>query len=259
MRYALAVEYNGSKFCGWQRQKHCKSVQSVVETALSEVANEPIELTCAGRTDAGVHAIAQFVHFDTNAVRPDKAWSMGTNALMEKSVSVHWVSRVNDDFHARYNAIGRRYRYIIFNRKSRPALESGRMTWVHQHLDADAMHAAGKYLVGEHDFSAFRAAGCQAKHAIRKINSLTVHRDGEKVIVEVSANAFLHNMVRIITGNLIRVGKYEVSPDWIGELLEKKDRTLGGITADPDGLYFLGAQYPEQYNIPDFSTGWRTE
>ena len=252
MRYALAIEYDGSHFCGWQRQKHCMSVQQVVEVALSEVADEPIELTCAGRTDTGVHALAQIAHFDTSANRPDKAWIMGTNTLMDKSVAVHWVSQVEDNFHARYDAYERRYRYIILNRRSRPALEAGRAGWVYQPLDAERMHEAGQFLLGENDFSAFRAAGCQAKHARRKVTGLSVMREGEKVFVDISANAFLHNMVRIIVGNLIRVGSGEAAPEWIAELLAGKDRTAGGKTADPDGLYFCGALYPAECGIPDF-------
>lgn len=253
MRYALALEYEGSSFCGWQRQKHCRSVQETVESALSEVADETIELTCAGRTDAGVHAMAQVVHFDTEAVRPDKAWVMGTNTLTDKAVAVHWVSRVDDQFHARYDASERRYRYVILNRRSRPALEAGRATWVYQSLDADLMHQAGQCLLGEHDFSAFRAAGCQAKHARRNITGLSVRREGERVIMDIAANAFLHNMVRIIAGNLIRVGCGEESPEWVADVLAGRDRTRGGMTADPDGLYFLCARYPEHFGIPDFS------
>ncbi|HBR98231.1 MAG TPA: tRNA pseudouridine(38-40) synthase TruA [Gammaproteobacteria bacterium] len=252
VRYALAIEYDGSQFCGWQRQRHCRSVQEVVETALSAVAAAPVEVTCAGRTDTGVHAKAQIVHFDTDTVRPDKAWIFGANTLMKAPVSVHWVSAVAPDFHARYDAIERRYRYIILNRKARPALAAGRNAWVTQPLDAARMDQAGHYLLGEHDFSAFRAAGCQAKHARRCIHALSVYRRDDRVIVDIAANAFLHNMVRIIVGSLLRVGRGEAEPAWVGEVLQRRDRTQGGTTADAAGLFFLGALYPEERGIPNF-------
>ncbi|MCB1756683.1 MAG: tRNA pseudouridine(38-40) synthase TruA [Gammaproteobacteria bacterium] len=258
MRYVLAIEYDGSGYCGWQHQKHCKSVQSVVEQALSDVASESINLTCAGRTDSGVHAVAQFAHFDTNAVRPDRAWILGTNSQLEKeSASVHWVASVGDDFHARYSALSRRYRYIVLNRLAKPGLQKGRVCCVHQPLDEVAMNQAAKYLIGEHDFSAFRAAGCQARHAVREIISLTVYRRHDRVYLDICANAFLHNMVRIIVGNLLQVGKGLEKPEWIREVLLGRDRTRGGVTAVPDGLYFLGAQYPSEFAIPDFSRDWR--
>ncbi len=252
MRYALAVEYKGTGYCGWQKQKHCESVQAALETAISRVANESIELTCSGRTDAGVHAIAQIVHFDTFAVRPDKAWIMGVNNLVAKDISIHWVRRVSDEFHARYSATERHYRYEILNRMARPALNSGQIAWVSQHLDEKVMDRAAQYLVGEFDFSAFRAAGCQAKHARREIKSIRVIRDKDRIIVNISANAFLHNMVRIIVGSLLKVGKGEKEPSWIIKLLRSKDRTLAGITAIPDGLYFVGPRYPAAFNFPEF-------
>lgn len=257
MRYALAIEYDGSGFCGWQHQKHCVSVQVVVERALSKIAGEKIELTCSGRTDSGVHAIAQIVHFDTFVQRPDRAWLLGTNSQLEESVSVHWVAAVGDDFHARYSALHRRYRYIILNRLAKPGLQNGRVACIHQQLDDEAMDRAGKYLIGEHDFSAFRAAGCQARHAIREIKSLDVYRCHDLVYVDISANAFLHNMVRIIVGNLLRVGRGDERPEWIRQVLLGQNRALGGVTAVADGLYFLGAQYPDKYGIPDFTRGWR--
>lgn len=253
MRYALAVEYDGSKFCGWQFQKHCVSVQEVVERALSTVANEPVQVVCSGRTDAGVHARAQVVHFDCAAERPDRAWLMGANANLQGQVAIHWGRRVADDFHARYSACGRRYRYVILNRVSRPGLERGRVGWVYPRLDHEAMHTAAQALIGEYDFSSFRAAGCQAKHAVREIFDIRASRHGDYVHVDIAANAFLHNMVRIIVGCLTRVGKGEANPEWIGELLALRDRRAGGVTAVPDGLYFLGAWYPEHFGIPDFS------
>ncbi len=250
MRYALVIEYDGSGYCGWQRQKHCRSVQSVLEKALSEVADSTIELTCAGRTDTGVHAMAQVAHFDSAVERSNKAWLMGANTLMEKPISILWVNRVADDFHARYSASSRRYRYVILNRHARPGLQHGKVAWVFPELNYRAMKEAAKYLVGEHDFSTFRAAGCQARHAVREITSLEVRRFGEQVQIDITANAFLHNMVRIIAGSLIKVGKGEEKPQWIQDILRKRDRTLGGVTAVPDGLYFLGADYPEKFSIP---------
>ncbi|MDO6459430.1 tRNA pseudouridine(38-40) synthase TruA [Granulosicoccaceae sp. 1_MG-2023] len=253
MRYALAVEYDGAAFCGWQFQKHCVSVQEVVERALSIVADEPVQVVCSGRTDAGVHARAQVVHFDCSAERPDRAWLMGANANMQGRVAIHWGQRVADDFHARYSACGRRYRYVILNRVARPGLARGQVGWVYPRLDHEAMHAAAQALVGEFDFTSFRAAGCQARHAVREIFAIRVSREGDYVYVDIAANAFLHNMVRIIVGSLIRVGKGEAPVSWIGELLQLRDRTAGGVTAVPDGLYFLGAWYPERFGIPDFS------
>lgn len=258
-KYALAIEYDGSHYCGWQSQKHCKSVQSVVEMALSKVADEAIEVICAGRTDSGVHAHAQVVHFETTAERPDRAWLLGVNTHMEKSVSVHWVRQVDPDFHARYSALNRSYRYIILNRRARPGLQAGRVGWVHALLDEKLMHEAGQYLVGEHDFSAFRAAGCQANHARREVQMLRVIRNKDTIYMDITANAFLHNMVRIITGNLIKVGRGDAEPVSMGDLLASKDRTLGGITAVPDGLYFLGPKYPDIFEIPDFSASYRTD
>lgn len=258
-KYALAIEYDGSRYCGWQSQKHCLSVQAVVEKALSKVANETIEVVCAGRTDSGVHARAQVVHFETSVDRPDRAWLLGVNSHMDRSVSVHWVKQVDSDFHARYSALNRSYRYVILNRRARPGLQDGRVGWVHVPLDEALMHDAGQYLLGEHDFSAFRAAGCQANHARREIQSLCVSRNKEEIYMDITANAFLHNMVRIITGNLIKVGRGDATPASMGDLLASKDRTLGGITAVPDGLYFFGPKYPEIYKIPDFSASYRVD
>ncbi len=258
-KYALAIEYDGARYCGWQSQRHCKSVQSVVEQALSKVADEAINVVCAGRTDSGVHGLAQVVHFETTVQRPDRAWLLGTNTHMEKSVSVHWVSRVNPGFHARYSALNRSYRYVILNRPARPGLQAGKVGWVHTPLNEKLMHEAGQYLLGEHDFSAFRAAGCQANHARREIQALRVTRNKDEIYMDITANAFLHNMVRIIIGNLIGVGRGEVTPASMRSLLESRDRTLGGITAVPDGLYFLGPKYPDNFEVPDFSASYRAD
>lgn len=253
MRYALAVEYNGAPFSGWQRQKHSRSVQEVLETALSRVADQDIVIAAAGRTDAGVHANAQIIHFDTTVTRPDKAWMLGTNTHLPAAVAVHWVSEVSDEFHARYKAVSRRYRYTILNRKARPGLGAEYMAWVNQPLDEGIMHRAAQQLVGSHDYSAFRSAQCQATHANRQLLSVDVSRVEDRVFIDVLGNAFLHNMVRIIAGTLIKVGRGERPIGWIGELLASGDRTLAGATAAPSGLCFVQANYPADFGVPDFT------
>ncbi|MBX2824256.1 MAG: tRNA pseudouridine(38-40) synthase TruA [Gammaproteobacteria bacterium] len=252
MRYAIAIEYNGSAFCGWQRQKHSGSVQEVVEAALSKVADHPVTLVCAGRTDTGVHALAQIAHFDTLATRPDRAWTFGVNTHLPASVSVHWVKRMPDDFHARFAATERSYRYSILNRNTRPGYLREYLAWVSGELDAESMHLAAQTLVGTHDFSAFRSADCQAPHANRTMHCVQVEQAGELVHIHVRGNAFLHNMIRIMAGSLIRVGLDEKPSYWIKELLDGKDRTRAGMTAPPQGLCFMQAHYPEAWGVPDF-------
>lgn len=252
MRIALAVEYNGQPFCGWQRQPHCHSVQAELEQALSIIAQEPITVQCAGRTDTGVHALAQVVHFDTVSPRPLRAWTFGTNTHLHRAVSVHWAAEVSTEFHARFKAIDRRYRYTIFNRSTRTGLYSDHTAWVSKPLDTDRMQQATLALLGEHDFSAFRSAACQANHARRVLKEFTVHRDGETIYIDIVANGFLHNMVRILSGCLIKIGKHEESPAWLGELLRQGDRRLAGMTAPSQGLCFIQPRYPEEYSIPDF-------
>jgi len=252
MRVALAVEYDGSAFCGWQIQPHCHSVQAELEQALSKIADEPVTVSCAGRTDTGVHGIAQVVHFDTSVQRPLRAWTFGTNTHLNSHVAVHWAGEVSDDFHARFKAINRRYRYLILNRGTRSALHASKLSWVNQTLDTDAMHRAAQHLLGEHDFSAFRSAACQAKHAVRDLQVLNVQRNDSLIGIDVVANGFLHNMVRILVGCLIRVGKGEESENWVKEVLETGDRTQAGMTAPPQGLYFVQPTYPVTHAIPDF-------
>lgn len=250
MRIAVGVEYDGSSFNGWQRQSHAPSVQGEVERALSKVADHPVLVTCAGRTDSGVHGLQQVVHFDSEAQRPEKAWVMGCNSVLPNTVAIRWAKPVSNAFHARYGARSRSYRYVILNRLQRPALLSNRVAWIWQPLDAEAMHRAAQALVGEHDFSAFRAAGCQANHPRRDLQRIAVSREGEFVYIDIAANAFLHNMVRIISGSLIAVGRGEQAEAWVGELLSGRDRTVGGITAPSGGLYFVGPRYPEEFDIP---------
>ena len=250
MRIALGIEYDGTSYNGWQRQKNGIGVQQRLEEALAVVANEDVEVICAGRTDTGVHAAGQVVHFDTEADRSDRGWLLGVNTNLPPDVSVSWVKRVSDEFHARFSATGRSYRYQILNRLQRSALHRDRAWWVHQPLDDKLMHEAAQQIVGEHDFSAFRAAGCQAKTAMREVTSISVERDGDWVTVYVSANAFLMHMVRNITGTLAAIGQGEQPPGWILEVLENRDRTLGGITAPPHGLTLISVDYPEEFGIP---------
>jgi tRNA pseudouridine38-40 synthase len=250
MRIALGLEYDGSAFRGWQSQAHAVGIQSLVERALGIVADERIEVTAAGRTDAGVHALMQVVHFDTTAVRSERGWMLGATSNLPKQISVLWAREVSDAFHARYSAQARSYRYYILNRPVRPAIGADYLSWVREPLDADAMHAAAQQLLGEHDFSSFRAAQCQARTPMRRIYEIQVRRFGEIVELSVTANAFLHHMVRNIAGVLIEIGTGGRPVEWAREVLEARDRTLGGITAPPGGLYLTGVRYSAALNLP---------
>ncbi len=251
MKIALGVEYDGSRYHGWQKQPHAPSVQAVLEAAVARVAAAPVSVVCAGRTDTGVHAQAQVVHFETAAERPDRAWLLGVNSHLPPDVALRWARHVADDFHARYAATARSYRYVILNRPTRPALLARRVTWVHRPLDAACMHEAAQALRGEHDFSTYRALGCQARHPRRCIESIAVTRDGECLYLDVTANAFLHHMVRNIAGVLIAIGKGERPVTWAGELLALRDRRQGGVTAPPHGLYLVGVRYPARFGLPE--------
>ena len=250
MRVALGIEYDGTDFFGWQRLTHGPSVQAQVEAALSFVADHPVEVTCAGRTDAGVHARCQVVHFDTHAMRDPRAWVLGATTRLPHAVAVLWARAMPDDFHARFSARARRYRYAILNRPIRPALDARFLAWERVPLDADAMHAAAQALLGERDFSSFRAVSCQARHARRNVTSIEVRRGGGQVIVEIEANAFLHHMVRNIVGSLLEVGRGERPAAWIAEVLAARDRSVAGVTAMPQGLTFLGPRYPSEWRLP---------
>ena len=250
MRIALGIEYDGRPYCGWQFQDHSPSVQAAVEQALSSVADQPVRVICAGRTDTGVHAAEQVVHFDTEVVRDDKAWIMGSNANLPKSVSVLWVKPVNETFHARFSALRRRYRYVIFNRDVRPAFLAGRVAFCYRPLEVTRMQAAAQYLLGEHDFNAYRALACQAKSPVRTVYRLEVIRQDELILIDIEANAFLHHMVRNIAGVLMTIGAGEQEPTWAKQVLEGRDRSLGGVTAPPDGLYLMEVTYPEAFGIP---------
>jgi len=250
MKIAACVEYDGTAYCGWQRLSHAPSVQETVEKALSGIANQPIDIICAGRTESGVHAVGQVIHFETNAERTINGWLKGTNSNLPDDISLRWVKEVNNDFHARFSASKRQYRYIILNRKARPALQSKYVTWISGSLDASVMHHAAQLLIGEKDFSSFRAAGCQARHAIREIMSISVTRDDQFIYIDIVANAFLHHMVRNIVGTLIEVGRGRWSLEWFAELIVLRDRTQAGMTASARGLYFVSVTYPTVFGIP---------
>jgi tRNA pseudouridine38-40 synthase len=251
MRIALSLEYDGSAFHGWQSQAHGETVQDVLELALSAVAGERIQTFAAGRTDAGVHALAQIVHFDCGVDRPLSAWLRGTNAHLPESVAVRWAHRVDDSFHARFSASARRYRYVLVNDAVRPALLHGKVGWYHAPLDAMAMNEAASHLLGEHDFSAFRAAQCQAKTPVKTLHSASVVRHGDYLLLDFRANAFLHHMVRNIVGALVYVGKGAQRPDWMTELLAARDRTRAAPTFSAAGLYFVAAEYDPGWRLPD--------
>lgn len=253
MRIVACIEYLGTAYCGWQRLSHAPSVQTAVEKALSDIANEPIETTCAGRTDSGVHATTQIIHFDTNAARNEKAWLFGANTKLPDDVAIRWVKNMDQPhlqtFHARFSALYRRYRYIILNRIPRPGLLNHRVAWVSPKLDADKMHRAAQALLGEQDFTSFRAAGCQAKHAMRHVQQVSVIRSGDYIYIDIQANAFLYHMVRNIVGSLMVIGKEEQPETWIEQLLSIKDRNQAAPTAPASGLYFVHVEYPERFEI----------
>ncbi len=254
-RYALGIEYDGSRYAGWQWQPNVPSVQAALQAALSRVADHPVEVTCGGRTDAGVHARGQVVHFDSPAPRELRGWALGANTHLPRDIAVLWVNGVDGDFNARYSALSRRYRYLILNRNCRPGLDHDRVCWIHQPLDAVAMHEAGQALVGEHDFSAFRAAECQSNTPIRRVERLAVARQGEWVWIDIEANAFLHHMVRNIAGTLIEVGRARQPMAWVEQVLTSRDRRASGFTAPAGGLTLQQIRYPERFGLPVASTG----
>lgn len=251
MRIALGVEYCGTSFRGWQSQAGGGTVQDVLEAALYKIAGVPTGVLCAGRTDAGVHATQQVVHFDTAVERPITAWVRGVNAHLPDSVSVLWAVPVTDEFHARFSARGRRYRYLLLNRPQRPGLLQGQVGWFHGSLNLPAMQQAAARLMGEHDFSAFRAAGCQAKSPVKTMTHASVRQCGGLFIFDFEASAFLHHMVRNLVGTLVYIGKGAQQACWVDELLGMKDRKLAAPTFSPDGLYFRGPVYESQWGLPE--------
>ncbi|MFC5740953.1 tRNA pseudouridine(38-40) synthase TruA [Dyella tabacisoli] len=250
MRIALGIEYDGTDFFGWQRLTHGASVQGAVEKALSFVAAHPVEISCAGRTDAGVHGRCQVVHFDTEVQREPRSWILGGCSNLPNSVAVRWAQPVADGFHARFSARSRRYRYRILNRPVRAALDARYVTWERQPLDAKRMHEAAQALLGEHDFSAFRAISCEAAHARREVLAISVRREDEQVVVDIEANAFLHHMVRNIVGSLLPIGRGEQPVAWMAELLAGRNRDVAGPTAPAFGLTFLGPRYEAHWGLP---------
>lgn len=254
MRIALGLEYDGAAFCGWQSQPQGCAVQDALETALAAIAGEPVRVHAAGRTDSGVHATAQVAHFDTQATRPDTAWVRGVNALLPAAIRVRWSSRVDTDFHARFSARARHYRYLLYNSAVAPAIAHDKLGWFHAPLAVEAMREAAAYLIGEHDFSAFRAAECQSRTPFKELTQLTIERRSAMLIFDFSANAFLQHMVRNIVGALVHVGCARREPGWIKVLLESRDRRLAAPTFAASGLYLVGVTYPAEWALPTTET-----
>ncbi len=250
MKMALGIEYCGTSYHGWQRQDIPNSIQEYVENALSKVADQKINIFCAGRTDTGVHALHQVVHFETDVVRNMYSWVVGGNVNLPNDISILWAKEVDDDFHARFSAIIRTYKYIIMNRQSRPGTNHGLVTWERQPLDESRMQLAANSLIGEHDFTSFRTVACQAKNPVRNVRKLNISRVDDYVMFEIEANAFLHHMVRNIAGVLIEIGCGKADISWAHEVLAIRDRTKSAKTASPGGLYLAMIQYPEKYEIP---------
>ena len=250
MRLALGVEYDGAAFCGWQTQPSRCGVQDHLEAALAHIAGEPVETVCAGRTDAGVHALGQVVHFDAPVARPESAWVRGVNASLPAGLAVLWATEIGDEFHARYSAKSRCYRYVLLNHPVRPAVGYGRVGWFHLPLDVDAMRTAAAFFTGEHDFSSFRSSECQAKSPVRHVRAIGIERRGAYLIFEFEANAFLHHMVRNLMGTLIYVGKGKHAPGWAREVLLARDRTVAAPTFDGAGLYLARVEYDAHWRLP---------
>lgn len=250
MRIALGVEYDGRLYCGWQSQPNGMTVQDTLQQALSQIAAMPVSVIAAGRTDTGVHALEQVIHFETEAERPLSAWVRGVNALLPDSIAVRWAHPVSDEFHARFSAQGRSYRYLLINRPVRSAIHAGKAGWFHLPLNIALMREAAQYLLGEHDFSAFRAAECQAKSPVKYLNKIDIYQDGEMLVFDLAANAFLHHMVRNLVGSLVYVGKGKYPPSWLAEVLAGRERRLAAPTFSPDGLYLRRIQYDAKWGLP---------
>ena len=257
MKIAIGVAYDGTSYSGWQRQAGTKlTIQEKLESALACVADHTVSLYCAGRTDAGVHATGQVAHFETGSVRSERSWIRGVNTHLPDDINLRFAVPIDDDFHARFSAVRRSYSYVIDNSRLSPlSLNRSRASWVYMPLDVDLMQQGGDCLVGEHDFSSFRASECQAKSPIKTIYSLKLKRLGDYVVINISANAFLHHMVRNIAGVLIAIGTGKRSVGWCREVLAARDRKLGGVTANPSGLYLTGVGYPERYQLPELESG----
>ena len=254
-RFAAIVQYQGADFCGFQRQKHSPSVQQELEQALSYVADCPVKIHCAGRTDTAVHASHQVIHFDTSAERSGYSWVQGANSQLPDSISLIWADKISQDFHARFSAGARTYRYVIDNSPTRPAIMAAAVTWVKKPLDISLMQQSCEYLLGEQDFSAFRGSGCQSNSPWRNVHKANVYRRGNLVIFEITANAFLLHMVRNIVGSLLEVGTARQKPLWIQQLLIQGDRCKSAATAAPDGLYLVAVDYPARFGLPALAKG----
>ncbi|MGH8494156.1 MAG: tRNA pseudouridine(38-40) synthase TruA [Moraxellaceae bacterium] len=251
MRFAIGVDYNGRAYRGWQTQQPgVKSVQETLEKAIAHVANHKVTVIAAGRTDAGVHGAGMVAHFDSDALRPERSWMLGVNTKLPEDIALRWITPVSDEFHARFRAVARRYRYIIYNHPFRSSLLAGMVTWHYHALDLVRMQEAAQHLVGRHDFTSFRAIACQAKKAERDVHFLQLSQHGRYIVLDIQADGFLHHMVRNIVGVLLAVGQGKAEPDWALEVLAARDRTLGGVTAPADGLYFVDALYPETFVLP---------
>jgi tRNA pseudouridine38-40 synthase len=250
MRIALGIEYDGRGFLGWQSQPGGNTLQDVVEKAISSIAGETVRVFCAGRTDTGVHALAQVVHFDTSSERPQSAWVRGVNAFLPPSVAIRWAKPVGEEFHARYAARSRSYRYLLLNRLERPGLWTGKVGWYHRPLDIATVRQAAASLLGEHDFSSFRSSECQAKSPVKTLQSCTVINSGDLLVFEFQANAFLHHMVRNLVGALVYVGSGRLSPEAFVRILAARDRSQAPPTFAPDGLYFAGVEYDAVWGLP---------
>ena len=253
MRIALGIEYDGSSYCGWQSQPDGRTVQDELQRALSQIACEPIAVIAAGRTDTGVHALEQVVHFDTSMDRQLSAWVRGTNALLPKNIAVLWAHAVPDEFHARFSAQARSYRYLLINRPVRSAIQYGKAGWFHAPLDIGQMREAAQYLLGEHDFSSFRAAECQAKSPVKNLAQLEIQQQGDLITLDLRADAFLHHMVRNIVGCLVYVGKGKHPPQWLKGILECRNRKQAAPTFAPDGLYLRHITYDAKWELPQIS------
>lgn len=250
MRIACGVEYCGAAYRGWQRQRDNGNIQGAIEQALSSVADTSIEIVCAGRTDTGVHALGQVIHFDTDVLRDTRAWVLGTNTHLPNDIRLTWAQQLNDGFHARFSAIARRYIYVLHNGLTRPGVFHAHQAWHYPSLDVEVMHQAAQALLGEHDFSSFRGVDCQAKSPNRCIESITVTRQADAIFFEIKANAFLYHMVRNIVGSLLPIGSGDKASEWLVEVLAAKDRRQAGITAPAQGLYFMQAYYPHEICLP---------
>ncbi len=252
MRWALGVEYEGSAYHGWQAQSNMpsKTIQQTLEAAIAQIVNHPVQVTCAGRTDRGVHALAQVVHFDTGVSRRESAFVAGINRYLPADIRVQWATPVAETFHARFTALSRSYLYVLYNHHAQPAIFRQQVTWFPYALNVDAMAAAAEFLVGEQDFSSFRAADCQSKTVHRCVRQLQVRRTGDFVTVAITANAFLHHMVRNIVGVLLDIGTGKRTPEWAHTVLLAKDRRQAGITAPPQGLYLTVVEYPSAWQFP---------